>query len=50
MYLLNNNKFAFVFNSAEVGTAALKIFPSSVDNYCDFGLFSVVRPYIYKAV
>ena len=28
MYLLNNNKFALIFNSAGVGTAALKIFPS----------------------
>ena len=38
MYLLNNNKFAFILNSAEVGTAALKIFPSSVDSTLHFRL------------
>ena len=36
--------FAFVFNSTELGTAALKIFLSLVDTRCDLGLFRVVRP------
>ena len=53
-YSQKYNFFVFVFNLTEVETAALKIFcvmiPSLVYTCRDFGLFRVVRPYIYRNV
>ena len=45
-YRQQYNIFASVFNSTEIGRAALNIFPSLADTCYDFDLFRVVRTYI----